>query len=474
MILDTFYLLFKSDTKQASDGIVDLEKKISSLATKGKNRTDEESKALKEAVQQYKSLTEEIKKTNNQYDSLVSSAIQAATTLVSLNSLKNGLFDAAKTNSNLAVQSKLWGQNAVEVKAWSAAVEQAGGTAQGFQSDFQGMFQRYAAAGLRLPDIDKVFNFIREKVKTHLNNPELLERAFQHYGITDPGTKSILSLKNDADFQAAIAKNKELAANAEKGSEAARHFEQEWSKVKTSLDAVFTTIDNDLLPSLDPLLKATQDFFDYLKDNKGVAEATFGVVAVAIPAISAAIIGSLVPAMGALSAVTAPLLGAVGILGGAGVLGGAFAKAAPGAAMAFGLGGAANNTPNKYSSMTDHILNGSKGANESSSIPKNKARLMADYDKEMESGGWTPPYAKGLQDLNKTMKQAQDSLSLAGSSNFSTSSVNNVGGARNITLGDIHVTSSAPDAKGLATDIRDNWQHQIRAALSNLDDGVAR
>lgn len=446
MILDTFYLLFKSNSQQAQVDVTSLEKKIESLTKTGKKRTEQENKDLKDAQKQYKELQNDLKNTQDQYTKMVESATQAIVGFVSFKALAGGIFDTATTNSNLEIQSKLLGQNVSDVKAYSAAVEAAGGNTGEFSSYLQGLFERFSAVGLKLPQVDEVVNKIRQSLKQAAGDVQQQEMIFQKFNISSAGLKSFFLLPDDK-FAESIAKQKQFSDNVEEGAKVARQYAEEWSNTKTAVDSVFTTIGTDLLPIFTKVNKSLQEFFGYLKDNRNDAEIVFGGAAVAITALSGVIISTLVPALASAGIAATPLLLLAGV--GAGAYKGAKALYDWSSTVGYG-----KNLPQEAKTGKLSLTNKESFRTSSEPLGENDTPEMRQQ---------------------RELRNAKSALNIATSTQIgSFGNSSSVGGDKslNVKTGDIHVHTNATDSQGIAGSIANDLISQIRSVTANLDDGV--
>ena len=337
-VLDTFYLLFKTDaTTGAASDIKQLENQIDSLTAKGRKRSDEENKQLLLAKKNLKSITDELKDQQKQIDKIgdsfvkvVEGAVGALTAFASFGALKSGLADAARINSVLHVNQQITGQSAGEIKAWSAAVESAGGSADGFLSTIQSMTKAAAEAGRPLTNISGLLRYIHSQIAGQPVQEQ--RRILGLYGIADPGLIALLEQSN-AEFEKNIKEIQKHADATNRAAPSAREFENQWSKTKRTFEDVFSVIDQDILPAFTKFLKSLEDFGTWLSGHEHVAEAFFvGLGAASIFAAGAvsklafSMIGlGSASVTGAITSATLALSRFVGVLGlavGAGAIGG--------------------------------------------------------------------------------------------------------------------------------------------------------
>lgn len=343
MILDSFYLLFKSNATQARTDIKQLDEQIAQLAAKGKKQDDEESKRLDNLRKQRRALKQDLKDITGEMDKLgdsftrvIEAGVGALTAYVSFGAIKTGILDAAKLNSTLAVQAKITGQNAGELKAYATAVEAAGGSAEGFLSSISAMTSQAAAAGLPLTNISQLLRYIHNQLE---NQPKQEQRRILGlYGITDPGEIALLEQGN-AEFEQSIADIQKHADATNKAAPAAREFQKQLSKTYQTFQDVFSVIGEDVLPSLTSFLKSMENIGSYLTGHEHLAEGFFLVTAGAATIAATQIVSAGLALLRFLGILSAVVPAATTAAGGVGALGVAGLAAVGGAAGATALGG---------------------------------------------------------------------------------------------------------------------------------------
>lgn len=531
-IFSTFYLLFKTDSGQAAKDVAELDKKVDNLRQTGKKQGEQQQKDTKESTKQLKDYNESLKETGSQYVKIAEGVAQATAATISFGSIAKGIFGTAGINSNLEVQSKLLGQSAVDIKAYGAAVQAAGGSSSGFGAHIQELFERFSALGLNLPKIDDVLQKYRDILKQTNGNPAQQELAFQRLNIQDPGLKSLL-LESDEDYKRDIQLQKQLAQNTQEGAVVAREFSKEWAVTGAALDSVFTTIGQDVLPVFITINKDLQDFFGYLKDNKGLAELVFGGAATGVTLLSGVIISSLIPALGTLAAVSSVALAPLAIIGGAAGIGTALYKYSSTHGFNSPTRAQLGNSPlsrreqdlafwqsqgysREQASAWVAAAQAESGGNPNAIGDGGQARGLfqwhpdrqaailrgtgidvttASYDDQLKAAAWeaeqrgdaariksaktaaeaaaihTQYFERPTDVTGESIRRGQYALDIAQNTPFSSVS----GGSNksiSVKTGDIHVYSQASDATGIAKDTASELEKQINLAIANMDDGV--
>lgn len=271
MILDQFYLLFKTDASGASGDIKKLDDQISQLAAKGKKRSDQETLDLKEmrkqralALQDLKDQQSELDKIGQSFSDIAVNALGALAAYASFSGIKNGVLDAAKLNSGLEVQAEITGQNIDELRAYSAAVQDAGGSSQGFIQTVDALTVAAAKSGVTFTKVGDLFDYYHNLV-AGLDKGEQRRILTDLFRVTDPGAIALLE-KQNGDYRERIRLAKEISSASKEDYENARLFEQESSRAGSALTSIYTRLGSDILPTVS---KALIEFRGYIKDLEG-------------------------------------------------------------------------------------------------------------------------------------------------------------------------------------------------------------
>lgn len=289
----TFYLMFKSNAKDAKKDVTDLDKSIAEMAAKGKNRTADETKQLNELRKQRREASSDLKdqqkvaeETGSAFTNMAEAAMKAAAAYISFQAFKSGIVNAQEFNRTLTIQTKLWGQNANEINAYGSAVKSAGGDIQGFFGWYDKIRQQNAAQGRGTLPLGQLMGHIRNQVKGL--PPEAAQMIFQQYGLGDAGAQSLLS-GSDEDYAKAIAAAVELTNNTNAGSKASQEFGRSWDNLGKGLEKFWTTVNTVILPPLSALIDGITTLFNSLANNKAGATMFFLAMAASATAFTAAI-----------------------------------------------------------------------------------------------------------------------------------------------------------------------------------------
>lgn len=533
-ILDTFYLLFKSNADDIQKG-----------AKKAQKATEDLEDAAKKSGK-------EVEKLGENFVKLVERGTEALTAYASYSFLKNGVVDAAKFNSALEVQSKLWGQNAQQMKTYAAAAESAGGTQQGFLGNIQGLFSTLAAQGLQLPDVRSVMNHIRSTVGQY-STPAGKELAFQRLGITDQGLKSLL-MQPESEYQKNLSAALENTKNDEDSYKIAREFERKKADAEQAFNNAMTTLGNTTLPTVIKAFDQLTGVLRFLSDHPYADAAAAGLGVAATSLIGGKVTGSIFSriGLGGLSSLATGLGRAGGVIGLAGTIGaGAWwglGKEQEFINRHFGPGSAINNWWNggnaagptrrqlgfdKNESYQDFIRLGAKSgqaaawaANEMGESGNGK--LVGDGGRSIGAFQWSPQRRANIlksfgidvttasrseqrraalleaqqmgldvpndprlgaaylvnrfeMPANPTLDAMKRAVYAAGIAKDHMNAIpalpvsgGGSGGGVSVKIGDISINTQATDAASIARDVGNALRTQIRNAVSNFDDGVQK
>lgn len=307
-ILDTFYVLYKSN---ASDVV------------KGNKEID---KSAKETERSLKGANEQSDKLGQSFVKAVESVASLAGAYAGFNFVKNGVMAQVDYNKQLTITSKLLGQNAEVWKQIAQRSAEAGGTREGALGNLQSLSQ-LAYERNQVFDPEAYMARIRNRIKgavTIQGKNRILDAA----GFTDQGLRA-QAMMSDAEFAANKASGAKvtLSAEAQKNALDANRAKEALSGAGGNL---FQQIGNSLIPKIDTLIGKISDFLDYVSGSKG-GSAALG---------AGAVVGSgLVGGWSALKALS--FLGRAAGLGGAAATGGSGLAATGVGAAALGAGGAA-------------------------------------------------------------------------------------------------------------------------------------
>lgn len=276
-VLDEFVLLFKSNAKPTQQEIKALDKQISDLADKGTKISKAEEKQFADLLKLRKQLTEATKEQNDELDKsaegfnkLTSLIGQATAGYLTFQGIKAGLLKTADFNSKLQVQSQFLGQNVRDIAAYGAAVEQAGGSVEGFQNTLSNLTAAAASTGQQLAPIKELFGRFHSFLAPLPLN-EALRIGQGQLGL-DEGSILLLRKQN---YQEELERAYTLTEKTAEETEAARAFERQLDATAQTFGKLESTLGTAVLPKLNEFLLTIQNLAD-IAGGKTDIDRTYG------------------------------------------------------------------------------------------------------------------------------------------------------------------------------------------------------
>lgn len=246
-VLDTFYLLFKTDIpSNVEKDIKNLDKQLDDVAKKGKKRHEEEIKESKESRKQRLEATDDIKnqrqetdKLGDSFQSMITNAVGAVTAYASFSFLKNALVDANNLNLSLKnLQGTFTNFDATKIEKYDRAFQLAGVPAGAFKAF--AFAQKLNADNKGLPfDIDQIVKNLRQNAGT----PNFERGKGSVSGLLGivPGLRISQEEfdKNLATAAGSTPTQADLSA-AQKNNEEAVKTGQTFNKISTQIDTAFS------------------------------------------------------------------------------------------------------------------------------------------------------------------------------------------------------------------------------------------
>lgn len=530
----SFYLMFKTNAKEAKKDMLDLQKTSDDTEKKVK-------KTKEETVELGKAFTD-----------AVEDATRALAAYASFHAIKSGIVNTQEQNRALTIQTSLWKQNANEIAAYGSAVKSAGGDTQALYGWYEQVRQAQAKKGLPAATLGDLMQHIHNQVRG-LPAPAQ-QQIFGAYGISDIGQQSILA-SSDEDYNKSVKSATELTKNTEAAAKASQEFGKSWDMLTDSLTKFWNTVNNTILPIVSVLTDLLTSAFSAIADSPTGAVAVFVMLTAASVAFSAAI-PSIVAGFGSISvaalALAGTLAGIVAPLAGIIAAGYLIPKLAPkGGAWVgrqlnklLGRGDENGLLPGKegYSgggtssgSAMDYLMktygfdsahaaaivanmNAESGGNPNAVgdggsarglfqwHPDRQAKIKAGLgidvtsatrDQQLDAAVWEL-HNRGQYDaflaqqgaynagayfsqrfevpkagLSEAMARGNAALSIAGNTPLASSSFSSDGGGTNVTIGKIDVHTQSTDPDGIARDIIGHMHDQIKTVFAQNNDAVA-
>ena len=254
-ILDTFYLLFKSDAGNVKTDMAAMEKQIDALREKGKKRSEQENKDLKELIARQKELTDSVKDSQKETDKFVNSIADATAALVGFAAVRSGITKSSSFNSDLKVQSELLQQSARDLKVYGAAAEAAGGSKEGMLATISAWYNGAIAAGITNPG--KFSDWTANLQKRLALAPDVgaKNQIIDSLGLPiDPGFRR--ELLNPEEFRKQIASAEANVGANDKDFDTARETQSHLSHIGQTLDNIWTKISTWAGPTVSGIVQS--------------------------------------------------------------------------------------------------------------------------------------------------------------------------------------------------------------------------
>ena len=298
-LLETFYILFESDSSDVKEG-----------ADKAKKSTDDLEGSLA-------SSGSEAQLTGKSLGSMAKVAAGALASLVAVSAIKRGIIDTAAEADALGKFSERLNENIESISAWSGAVERSGGTAQGFQSSLESLNEKIVDTAIKgtgelLPFFNQMGISIADangRARSTLDILPELADSFQNLsagesaGIgkrlgLDEGTVLLLQ-KGRGEVEKLLERQRALGVTTREQAEASAKFNDAMADTSRAFSTIGRLLVIEALPYLTDFFDIITDVIVFFKENKNIAVGFFGAIgaviaAVYLPAILSAAAATLV------------------------------------------------------------------------------------------------------------------------------------------------------------------------------------
>lgn len=226
-VLDTFTILFKTNSKEA-------EKEVKQV-----------DKATTDFQENIKKTDGGIKQLGVSFMDLTTAAVAALGAVFAVGKIKDGIMGAINFNAELEKQSRLTGLSADEISAWGGAVAAAGGDAAGFSAWLAKLNEQYSEQGLggRIKNVLPNLIALADQFK-HLKDIGEHAQALalgEKLGIT-PDMVLLLE-KGSNEVAHMVAEQEKLAPLTKQNAEAAQKFSVEIKNLERSATGLFTELE---------------------------------------------------------------------------------------------------------------------------------------------------------------------------------------------------------------------------------------
>jgi len=414
-VLDTFYLMFKSDTSDLKKGVGEVQKIISGLS------------------------------------SVLSAAIPAAFGIA-------GIKKAIDYGVELSRTSQKLGANAADIQAWGNAVEIAGGNAKQFESTLSSMSAKFNTTSDTILKVLPRYADLLSKL-----SPSRAQQVGRNLGLDE--STILLLQRGRRELDGFLRRQKELGTLTKEDTETFKKYDQSVTKASQSFGRLNQVLALTSIPFLTTAMNALDRAFIYFIDHQdliigGIIALTAAttVLGFTFGALSLPVIGvtSLVLALSAVFAIAYEDIKAF-IEGSESLIGdivNSFPNAAAAVKSFFNIMKDAIMTVmhplELLEKLFDRIMSKIQGSS--------GAKLLTD----LTSGD----LSKAKQTLIDVRAQSRDSLNkvpFLASGNTNSSSV---------TTGAITINTQATDAQGIASNLKDRLDQQYSQVANYHSDGV--
>lgn len=310
MILDTFYLLFQSNSKDLVVGAKDAEK-----------ATDNLEKKLKE--------TEGVStKLAGSFSGLIGAASGAIGAILSVTAVISGIHAATEYAHTVGQMSDQLGYSTEVLDAWGSAVEQAGGSAYYFQYTVQTMDialkeiakggdaeagKAFRKLGIHIKDTHgkarEFIDLLPEIAKSFEGLSKSQSAALGYKMHLDYGTIMLLQ-KGGKEVEALIARQKELGLVTKQDADIAEKFKAQQKDTAHAFRSLFVSISSDVLPIFEKIYKFLEWVAVYMRQNKDLVIGT--VIGISVALLSLVDVGNLLSSVFSKWLFIIPILGVIG------------------------------------------------------------------------------------------------------------------------------------------------------------------
>jgi hypothetical protein len=266
-ILETFYILFKSDSKDVKKGAEDAKKSTEDLA---------------------KSLDSVNLGANRVGDSFVAmgrSIAGVAAALLTVGTVIGNLKEAYHYTLGLDQASEALNVNIETLDAWGRAVQKNGGTAQGFQSSIQNLAK---TLNIRNSDALKMLPLLADTFRKAGHDRSM--RFGQRIGL-DQATIMLLQ-QGRREVDSVIARQKELGTVTKRDAEIASEFNDKWSDMTFAFRMMWIQVGNTILPILEKIIEVFTGMAASLRRHSDVIIGAFVGIGAAVLYFTAPLIAA--------------------------------------------------------------------------------------------------------------------------------------------------------------------------------------
>lgn len=255
-VFETFYLMFKSNAKDA---------------IKGNEAVEKSARKTQDSI---KETAEETKKLGDAYVKVLETGMQAAASVISFGAIKSGIMNSAKLTDQLGLQAKVTGQAADELLAYRNAVELAGGAAESLDQFVSSTVAYFDAMGAKAPSVEEMFRRMHKGVEGL--NDETKRFRLRESGVPEDMLPMFMGTREELEEYIRQGKiNAELTLEM---IAASRAFNQELDKTGQGFDQLWMKMNVNVLPVLTEAIKGFNDLSGSLFKSEKAALGFFGIL----------------------------------------------------------------------------------------------------------------------------------------------------------------------------------------------------
>jgi hypothetical protein len=459
-ILETFYLMFESNSDDVKIG-----------ADEAKKVTDDLDKSIKSA-------DDSSKKLGASFSSLIGKAAAGMAAVFSIGAVAGGIIGAAKYADGLTKSADLLGVNIAEYERWTRAVTLAGGSAEGFKSTLMGLnsnMQMIATTGnsRAKPFFDKLGISVFDangKIKSAIDlMPELaaameglsaaeIQGLGQKLGL-DLGTIMLLQ-KGSKEIDKQLRLQKEIGTVYKRDAQAAEAYNDAVENTGFAFQVLYSRIAGAVLPALTQFYDLITVSVAFLSKHSTLVLSFFAALSaiLGVIAIKSGIIGAI------WGALTSPIVLTVAAVV---ALGAAIALVAEDFINFF------NGAPSLVGKLTEAF---------GVSAQDIKDLFAGVFDFITQRFNWLVNKVKGIANWLgladfPDMAAAQTAISNATSAPLAAQSSAAINASRYntnsvVNINRVEVNTQATDAGGISESIGKSLERQMRQLSATYDDGI--
>lgn len=479
-ILETFLILFESDSAEVKKGADDAKKSTDGL---------EDSITSADKASQ---------KLGQSFLAMATQAITSIAALMSVGAIAKGVFIAADYADRLDEASEALGESVENIDAWGGAVTISGGSTDSFIGSIKSLSANMAQ--MDTTGKSRVAPFFKELGISMLDAAgkarpimELLpEIAGAFEGMNkqqaigfgrklglDDGTIMLLQ-KGRREVDALIARQKELGTVRAEDAQAAAQYYDALDDTARVFRSLFSIIAGDVLPVLTWLLEGLQDIGIWMRNHEGFIYGFLSTLIVLMTTLGVRAGLAVIPLLALAWPFIAVAAGVTALSVAMGLLWDDFMKFKEGGQSLIPwediLGGFMALKDGVFAiwdSIVEYIEGSIEGILRAISAIKNF--FTAGTDSYKEARRRMSPAAAAQDEL---LGQAKGQINLASSTPIAAQSSQSIMSSRNlnqsnsVAIGEVNIQTQATDADGISNEIGRSLKGQMNQVISNYDDGV--